>query len=152
MGGEVFDNMKIGIIPITKGLIVLLLTLYHTFLFSQLRVDLENPSFEDTSSLGKVPKGWFNIGFIGETPPDIHPKAKNSFQVSQPPRAGKTYIGLVTRDNKTWGSIGQTLSIPIVADQCYRFQLSLARSNNYQSFSRITEGKASYTSSIRIRV
>ncbi|WP_235297264.1 OmpA family protein [Portibacter marinus] len=99
---------------------------------------LKNPSFEGvpragaTSYEGISAAGWIDCGgirFPDETPPDIHPG--NFFRVKKAPQDGKTYIGLVARDNESWESVSQLLSEPMKANQCYEFDLYMARSDNY---------------------
>ena len=99
---------------------------------------LKNPSFEGVARAGGVSyegisaPGWIDCGKINfptETPPDIHPK--DIFGVQKLPQDGKTYIGLVARENESWESVSQLLSEPLKANQCYEFDIYLARSLNY---------------------
>ncbi len=101
-------------------------------------INLNNPSFEGTPRAGVTAyrgisaPGWIDCGsamFPGETPPDIHPG--NFFRVTKPAQDGKTYIGLVARENETWESVCQSLSTPLQAGQCYGINLYLSRSDNY---------------------
>lgn len=104
-------------------------------------IKLSNPSFEDTPRKGGESygiKGWFDCGIINfpkESPPDIHPKDywANTKQASD----GKTYLGMVTRDNDTWESVSQRLSQPMKAGQCYSFSIELSQSKRYISGSRL---------------
>ncbi len=59
-------------------------------------IELANPSFEDTPSSSFTPKFWRNCGFAEESPPDIQP---GTMTVTQPAHDGKTYLGMVVRDN-----------------------------------------------------
>jgi len=74
-------------------------------------IPLNNPSFEDTPSIGITPKCWLDCGMPGETPPDIQP---NQFRVDKSPQHGNTYLGMVTRDSDTWEAVGQMLETPLV--------------------------------------
>ncbi len=95
---------------------------------------LQNPSFEGIPEAGKLPEGWINCGFPNESPADIQPNP--TFGVEQPPHQGYSYLGMVVRDNDTWESVGQPLHQPLKMDEHYIFQIALARSEQYLSFSR----------------
>jgi len=99
---------------------------------------LKNPSFEGipraggASSYGISAAGWIDCGglmFPNETAPDIHPG--NFFRVQKPAQDGKTYIGLVARENESWESVSQLLSEPLQEGKCYSMDLYLSRSDNY---------------------
>ena len=116
------------------------LTLAFTFcyilsLFAQTApILLKNPSLEDFARRSKPPIEWYFCGPSGESPPDVHPCG--SFKVNQKPIHGNTFIGMVVRDNNSWESIGQQLSQPLKAEQCYEFSLYASRSGQYVSYSR----------------
>lgn len=95
---------------------------------------LENPSFEDAPRAGMAPSGWIDCGFPGETAPDVQPFG--GFGVTQLAYDKNTYLGLVTRDNKTWESVVQKLSKPMRKGQCYKFSIYLANSERYVSATR----------------
>lgn len=90
---------------------------------------LLNPSFEGVPQEAKTPAGWFphNLG----TTPDILPGV---WGVQTPPKHGNTYMGLITRVDGTWESVGQQLATPLVAGTCYTFSIHLARSNTYVNY------------------
>lgn len=111
---------------------------------------LNNPSFEDMPRHSKQPRGWFDCGDANESPPDVQPNG--GFGVNKDPVEGSTYLGLVVRDNDTWEAVGQRLSRPIQANQCYEFSLALSRSDHYISLSRTTEGEANYVTPAKVRV
>lgn len=92
---------------------------------------LENQSFEDIPRAGMPPSGWLDCGPAGETPPDVQPYG--GFRVTRTPQNGNTYLGMVTRDNNTWESVGQRLSKPMRQNQCYDFSFYAARSGTYES-------------------
>ncbi|MBK6668056.1 MAG: hypothetical protein IPG48_18445 [Saprospiraceae bacterium] len=48
-----------------------------------------------------------------ETPPDIHPK--NFWGVNVEAQHGKTYLGMVARDNNAYESVMQELASPLKA-------------------------------------
>jgi outer membrane protein OmpA-like peptidoglycan-associated protein len=113
---------------------------------------LRNASFEDMPRNSAAPSGWTNCGAPGETPPDIHPDPEFAFKVGMTAQHGNTFLGMVTRDTETWESIGQQLTERMVADQCYQFDIQLARSRVYFSMSRITRQPTNYVTPIRLRI
>lgn len=115
-------------------------------------IKLLNPSFEDIPRNSRAPMGWANCGFPAETPPDVHPDPMNQFQVGMTPQNGSTYLGMVVRDNDTWESVGQELTEPFVANQCYDFRIHLARSRVYLSQSRVNNRPANYVTPTKLRI
>ena len=132
-------------------------------------IKLQNPSFEDTPRKGghvKEIKGWFDCGHINfpdESAPDIHPGGY--WGVDDKPYEGETYLGLVVRDNETWESVCQKLvtengiMIPMMARNCYRLSMAVARSEKYMSGSRFAvennRAKAqayNYTTPVVVRI
>jgi outer membrane protein OmpA-like peptidoglycan-associated protein len=118
---------------------------------------LINPSFEGVPAEGSVngnlPNGWYDCGFPGETVPDIHPKeGPGAFQVTKEAFHGKTYIGLVVRENETWEMISQRLASPLQKGKCYEFSMSLCRSELYVSPSRVDNELKNYTTPAKLRI
>ncbi|WP_420459295.1 OmpA family protein [Neolewinella sp.] len=114
---------------------------------------LTNPSFEDdVPRVGAAPRYWSDCGFIGESAVDIQPDPLREFKVVKPAQAGKTYLGMVTRDNETYERVGQRMSAPMVAGQCYELSIQLARSEMYMSRSRLTDDEANYVKPVKLRV
>lgn len=123
-------------------------------------INLTNPSFEDTPRAGGNRiygiKGWYDCGLINfpdETPPDIHPQDfwENTKQASD----GKTYLGMVVRDNDSWESVSQRLKQPLMAGECYTFSLELSQSKRYLSASRLNGPNSkpvNYTTPIVLRI
>jgi len=110
----------------------------------QAQILLNNPSFEDVPKDAKNPKGWIGCGT--DTTPDILP-GTNEFgepiwDVTHKPVDGKTYIGLITREDNTWEYISQRLRITMAKNDCYLFNIDLARSPYY----------AGYNVPIRLRI
>lgn len=97
-------------------------------------IHLTNPSFESFPIAGKAPYKWTDCGFDGESPADTHPGG--NFDVIKHPAHGNTYLGIVTRANGTFESIGQELTSTLIEGQCYVFKISLCRSKLYVSRSR----------------
>lgn len=122
-------------------------------------ISLRNPSFEDAPRQGLLYetaaqaqqnniKGWFDCGIIhfkGETAPDIHPK--DYWGNRKQPSDGRTYLGMVTRDNDSYESVSQELPTPMIAGKCYSFSVELSKSENYLSPSRMSGNnlKQNYT-------
>lgn len=92
---------------------------------------LENPSFEGQPRPGTTPESWADCGQMQESPPDIQPYG--GFNVTRPAQDGKTYVGFVTRDNKTWEGVSQRLSSPLQKGKCYKFSLYACKSPTYIS-------------------
>ena len=115
-------------------------------------IQLRNPSFEDMPRNSAAPRGWTDCGFPGETPPDVHPDPRFEFQVSKQAQHGKTYLGMVTRDNETYESVGQQMTAAFVGGQCYELNLQLARSDTYLSRSQRTKLPSNYVTPVVLRV
>lgn len=101
------------------------------------QITVINPSFEDEPSDATTPHGWW--GCEAETTPDIMP---GYWGVYQEATEGDTYVGMITRENNTWESIGQRLSAPLLENACYVFALDLAHSHSY----------AGYNNPLKIRI
>lgn len=95
---------------------------------------LENPSFEDIPGPGRIPRAWTDCGHSQESPPDIQPYG--GFNVTRPAKNGRTYIGLVGRENNTWEAVAQRLTDPIAKGTCYKFSLQACKSPIYLSPTR----------------
>lgn len=110
-------------------LIGLLLQCFTTTISAQ--IYLQNASFEGKAQDATVPVGWHPCE-LGTTP-DILPGPWNVYQESS---AGETYVGLITRDDGSWESIGQRLRRPIKSNDCYSFSIDLAHSRTYSGYNR----------------
>ena len=116
-------------------------------------IELTNASFEDLARPQQPPYGWWDCGFTGETPPDVHPVLpEGSFGVTKEAQNGNTYLGMVVRENDTWESVAQRLSLPLEADQCYTFSIYLARSAKYVSSLKNKPGVLNFTTPVKLRV
>ena len=123
-------------------------------LLGQSDITLTNPSFEDIPKQSIPPVGWKNCGFLGESPPDVHPAegAMGYWEVDKKAQDGKTYLGMVVRDNETYERVSQYLSTPLLADECYEMSIYLSRSAIYISQSRTTNQEANYDTPVVLRV
>jgi outer membrane protein OmpA-like peptidoglycan-associated protein len=125
-------------------------------LFGQGNVAITNGSFEDTPRKGEEffsVTGWYDCGrlnFPNESPPDLHPGGFWSNNLL--PSDGKSYVGLVIRDNESYESISQRLNGAIVAGNCYLFTIDLARSSKYMSTSRISDKEINYVTPAIIKI
>jgi hypothetical protein len=142
-----------------KFLFLLFCICLSSISFSQMdTISLTNPSFEDEPHKGGVINGirnWYSCGIIefpAETPPDIHPMY--IWGVNYDAFEGKTYLGLVVRDNESWESVSQRLNLagknktPLEADNCYNMSMAVAQSDKYLSGSQLmlkTKGDKSQT-------
>ncbi len=108
-------------------------------------IKLINGSFEGTPRCCFTPEGWVDCGFKTESPPDIQPAQAPSeplFGVTKEAFHGKTYLGMVARENDTYESTSQKLSAAMIKDSCYAFSIYLMKSPNYLSG---LKGDAFYT-------
>jgi len=95
--------------------------------FAQITVN--NPSFEDEPADATVPMGWFPCA--KGTTPDILP---GFWGVYSEASEGETYLGLITRFDGSYESIGQRFSKRLEKDACYNFSLDLAQSLSYAGY------------------
>lgn len=137
-----------------KTLLSLICLFFCIAAFGQELIILKNPSFEDMPRMAKVPTDWYDCGFPSESPTDIQPGPNSSpfFMVVQQPSDGKSYIGMVARDNDTWEMVAQRLPNPLKAEQYYKFRIDLCRSAVYVSPSRTMIGETNYTSPVKLRL
>jgi hypothetical protein len=129
-----------------KAIFFLFFNTFLTFLYAQEQniIRFENPSFELYNPKGDdilwrtfnglnilainkdevkvVKKHWSYCGFGDYSPPDIQP---GWFEVKTKAHHGKTYIGMVIRNDTTWEGISQKLSVPLYKDSCYTFSAYL---------------------------
>jgi hypothetical protein len=92
-------------------------------------IELFNASFEGEPQDATVPQGW--LPCQEGTTPDILP---GYWGVYAGPSDGETYVGLITRTNNSWESIGQRLAAPLLKDGCYDWALDLAHSDTYSGY------------------
>lgn len=95
----------------------------------QAQMRLNNASFEDEPSDATTPMGWFECS--DDTTPDILP---GYWGVYTDPSEGDTYVGMITRENSTFETIGQRLTKPLLLDECYSFTVDLAHSKGYSGY------------------
>jgi len=92
---------------------------------------LQNPSLEDTPSDAMIPFGWLMCA--DGTTPDILP---GFWGVYNTPSDGSTFMGLITRPDGSFESVGQRLTPAMVSNECYKISLDLAHSNTYAAYNK----------------
>lgn len=108
-----------------------LLILFSGKVAAQTKISLKNPSFEEQEpAYNQCPSFWKDLGTETATPPDVQP---GFYGVKEAPQHGRTYLGLVVREDNTWEGVGQVLGGTLQKDSAYTFSLYLNRSNTYQS-------------------
>jgi hypothetical protein len=113
-----------------------------TFVFSQNKVvKFKNPSFEGIPQTGVLPEDWENFGPQSESPPDTQPE---SFGCTKKAADGVTYIGMAVRDNDTKEGIYQQFDKILKANVMYKFDMKLAKSEQYLSKSPATGNSINY--------
>ena len=105
----------------------ILFTLIAVLGFSQ-QIQLKNASFEGKPKDAKMPAHWSSCK-AGSTP-DILP---GFWDVNLAPSDGQSYMGLITREDKTYESIGQRIQT-LKKSNCYAFSVDLAHSNAYAGY------------------
>ena len=113
-------------------------------------IQLSNPSFEDVPGPGRPPLGWYFCGPPEETPPDVQPV--ELLGVSQKAVHGKTYAGLVVRDNETQETLGQMLPQPLRAGNCYLLRVYASMSETFSSVSRQTHEPAEFSGPVKLQI
>lgn len=93
----------------------------------------KNGSFEGMPHDAVNPDGWQSCGY--DSSPDILP---GPWGVYQKPTEGRTYLGLITRENNTWETIYQKLQKPFQKEHCYKFKVDLSHSPTYAGYSKAT--------------
>jgi len=143
----------------TLRIVILFLFFTSQNLFAQeVYTEFTNPSFEDLPRPQHPPFGWWNCGFPGETPPDVHPVPKTdifkngAFGVTKAAYDGNTYLGMVVRENNTWESLGQRLETSLQPNLDYTFSIFLSKSETYLSRIRGRNEEVSFTEPVLLRV
>jgi len=123
------------------------LILFSIFLFFRVfansqdgEILLKNSSFESILFPNEediIMHSWYNVEskkmFPIRTPQILHLSEYERYGVSKSAIHGENFIGLEVREDKTWGSIGQTLDEYLDTTSCYTFSVYLARSHEYKN-------------------
>lgn len=110
-----------------KLLFLTIISCFTNVLWAQIKLD--NASFEGEPQDATVPVGWFPCA--AGTTPDILP---GYWGVYEDAAEGDTYIGLITRADGSFESIGQRLQKPIKRKECYNITMDLAHSDTYSGY------------------
>ena len=132
---------------------VICLFLFTTELLAQGQIDtifLQNPSFEGIPRTGVLPKGWTNCNKNPEILPDVHPSGV--YGVQKRAINGDTYLALLADETGRLEKVSQLLSTPLVGGQCYFFKLSLCRTNQYKSATRILTTEKEFNEPIALTI
>ncbi len=113
-----------------KIIILLFLTISVFSQTSPQYIYFENPSLEEKPAPGQLPLGWESC--LDGSTPDILP---GFWGVTKKAQDGDSYLGLITRKDGTFESIGHRLSQPMKANTCYQMDFYLAKSANYENYS-----------------
>ena len=95
------------------------------------QVILNNPGFEDTPQDATTPQGW--LACEPGTTPDILPGFGG---VNLLPVEGQSFVGLITRKDGSFESIGQQLYPTLTKNKCHEFYIHLAKSRRYVGYSK----------------
>lgn len=109
--------------------LILFFVLFHISNGFGQYIELNNASFEGEAGDATLPQGWM-VCKDGTTP-DILP---GFWGVYNEPSDGDTYVGLITRQNNTWESIGQRLTATLEKGKCYSWSMDLAHSDTYSGY------------------
>lgn len=90
---------------------------------------LVNSSFEGEPQDAFIPVGWHKCS--PNTTPDILP---GIWGVYKEAADGETFMGLITRSEGSFESIGQRMPLELEIDQCYKFSIFIAHSDTYAGF------------------
>lgn len=93
------------------------------------QIYLTNRSFEENKANTLLPTAWATC--VEGSTPDIQP---GKWGVTKAAQDGISFLGLITRENGSYESIGQKLNTPLDANSCYTFSIYLARADNYSSY------------------
>ncbi len=100
------------------------------------QVRLENTSFEGKPQDATTPVSWHPCE-LGTTP-DILP---GPWGVYHEASEGETYMGLITREDGTYESVGQRLANTLEGRSCFTLRVDLAHSRSYSSYNAPTQLK-----------
>jgi len=122
--------------------------------FAQEVIYLNNPSFEsERGNRSTLPMYWDDCSddFVN-SPPDLHDRHSSFFNVLARPVDGETFVGMVTRADGTYESVGQFLTNPLEKERTYQFGIYIAQSGKYTSASRLTRREEEFNEPIVLRI
>ena len=131
-----------------RHFIIFLLLLFSVHNVIGQKVSLRNGSFESKPRIGQyvsesqelysyyLMNNWMDCGsleFPETSQADIHGSATNYWSTGLNPQHGQSFLGLVTRSDGTYESVGQKLASPLQKDSIYQFSIHLALATTYLS-------------------
>jgi hypothetical protein len=141
-----------------KSTLIILVIFLSLEVVGQSKVIVKNPSFEGKLVAGVLDSEtdldyWIDCGqyiFPKESGFDIQP---GSFEVVKEPKHGDSYVGLITRINGTYESIGQKLKERLRKDSVYTIKIYLAKSDQYWSLDKSgVTTKQNFSASVVLRL
>lgn len=121
-------------------------------IFGQDEIMIFNPSFEDLPQHSTPPTLWENCGSLQGSPSDIHSSVSTFFNVRKKPQDGKSFVGMVVREDWTYEAIGQKLDEPLLRNYQYQFSIYLALSEAYRSISRVSRLETEFVEPTVLRI
>ena len=109
--------------------LIICLCIFSINLQAQSHTILDNGSFEGEPQDATTPIGWYIC--TKSTTPDILP---GPWGVYLDPMDGDSYVGMITRSDGSFESIGQRLSQSLEKGNCYQFSVDLAHSDTYVGY------------------
>ena len=92
----------------------------------QSKIEFTNPSLEGDVAYSSTPKGWNTCKKGMNSPPDIHNGKRLVWKNTQKPASGKSYVGLVLRQDGVVEHIGTELPEKLIKDNYYAFTVKLS--------------------------
>lgn len=93
------------------------------------KIFITNGSFEGIPKESSNPSGWKSCGY--NSSPDILP---GPWGVHRSATDGKSFLGLICREDNSFESIETKLSETLKKDSCYSFKVDLSRASSYSSY------------------
>jgi len=119
-------------------------------------IHLKNPSFEGKPEKGMLNKDWADVGFVNYptySPPDVHGTETDFWDNPKRDAAhGKTYLGLMVREDGSNEGLSQRLSSPLLVAESYLAKLSLAKSSRILSPSVYSNELSNYNKPAILRI
>ena len=100
--------------------------LLFNHLIPQSKIEFTNPSLEGDVAYSSTPRGWYTCNQGMNSPPDIHNGKRLVWKNTQKPASGKSYVGLVLRQDGVVEHIGTELPEKLMKDRFYSFTLKLS--------------------------
>ena len=133
-----------------------LLTMFCLPSFAQSSEYIKNPSFEDVPRQARAPRGWFDCGFPDESAVDVHGEGPDFesefFGVREYADHGKTFLGMVVRDNGTYEGVSARLRQPLLSGTAYKLTVSVNQAISYHSSSRLNDTLVNYDEPILFEI